>query len=219
LAQSKAVSLDLKIRGKKIGYVAGAGDSVADALEQMGYEVLPIKVEEISPEKLQGLDAVVIGVRAFNLHRDLLAKMPVLHRFVEEGGNLIEQYNREGMPATGPTPFELQIANLRITDENSAVRFLVPDHPVLNTPNKITVNDFLGWVQERGIYFPNRWGKEFTPILASNDPDEQSLEGGLLVAKHGKGYVVYTSLVWFRQLPAGVPGAYRLFANIVSLGK
>ena len=163
---------------------------------------------------------VVIGVRAFNVRNDLAAHLPALFAYVEAGGNVIVQYNRpDGLKTNNWLRTNLQISGQRVTDEQSPVTFFAPDHPALNTPNKITAADFDGWVQERGIYFPNQWDEHFTPIIACNDPGEAPLKGGILVAKHGHGYFVYTSLVWFRELPAGVPGAYRLFANLVSLGK
>ncbi len=146
--------------------------------------------------------------------------MPALFAFVESGGNLIVQYNRpEGLKSDRFAPYDLGLSSQRVTDEQSPVTFLLPDHPALNTPNKITRADFEGWVQERGIYFPVEWDKHFKPILAFKDPNEPPLEGGILIAPHGHGNVIYTSLAWFRELPAGVPGAYRLFANLVSLGK
>lgn len=220
LATCKAVSLDINTKGQKVGYISGAGDSVAEAIAEMGYAVTFLSEEELTEDKLRELDAVVIGVRALNVRKELVERMPVLFKYVEQGGNVIVQYNRpDNIPQDKLAPYSLHISSNRITDENSAVRFLAPDHPVLNTPNKITADDFTGWVQERGIYFPDQWDKAFTPILAASDPNESPLEGGLLVAKHGKGHFVYTGLVWFRQLPAGVPGAYRLFANLLSLGK
>jgi hypothetical protein len=207
------------IRGHVVGYLPGAGDSVADCLKQMGYEVKTLKADDLTENGLRGLDAVVIGIRAFNVRNDLPSHLPALFAFVEAGGNLIVQYNRPGGATAKMTPYNLQISNDRVTDEQSPVTFLAPDHPALNTPNKITAADFEGWVQERGIYFPNQWDDHFTPLVALNDPGEAPLKGGILVAKSGRGYVVYTSLDWFRELPAGVPGAYRLFANLLSLGK
>ncbi|MDB6054342.1 MAG: LmbE family protein, partial [Verrucomicrobiales bacterium] len=130
----------------------------------------------------------------------------------------IMQYNRQGAQ-TPIAPYDLKISGDRVTDELAAVTFLAPDHPVLNKPNKISMVDFEGWVQERGVYFPNQWDEHFVPILSCADQGEAQLKGGLLVAQYGKGYFVYTGLTWFRQLPAGVPGAYRLFANMLSLGK
>jgi hypothetical protein len=146
--------------------------------------------------------------------------MPALFAYVEAGGNVIEQYNRpDGLKTNQFAPFDLRLSGDRVTDEQATIVFLAPDHPALNTPNKITSADFDGWVQERGIYFPSEWDNHWTPILACNDPGEGPKKGSLLIAQHGKGYFVYTGLVFFRQLPAGVPGAYRLFSNLVSLGK
>jgi hypothetical protein len=220
IASMKAVALDLSIRGQKVGYLPGAGDSVADDLKQMAYAVTTLTDTDLTPEKLHDFDAVVIGVRAFNVRTNLAAHLPGLFAYVEQGGTVVAQYNRPDNSRTFQTaPYDLRLSQERVTDENAAVTFLAPDHPALNTPNKITQADFEGWVQERGIYFPNQWDEHFTPILACNDPGEAPLKGGLLVARYGRGYFVYTGLDFFRQLPAGVPGAYRLFANLVSLGK
>jgi LmbE family N-acetylglucosaminyl deacetylase len=221
VASLKAVSLDLAISGRKVGYLPGAGDTVAEAIKEMGYEVTLLGGDDLTTNRLKDFDAVVIGVRAFNVRTDLVARLPALFVYVAAGGNLIEQYNRPGNDLkTDPlAPYSLRLSGDRVTDETAAVTFLSPDHPVLNTPNKITSADFDGWIQERGIYFPNQWDEHFTPILACNDPGESPLKGGLLVAQYGKGYFVYTGLVFFRELPAGVPGAYRLFANLISLGK
>jgi hypothetical protein len=217
VARLKAVGLDLAIRGHAVGYLPGAGDSVADALTQMGYTVTLLAQSDLQPERLKRFDAVVVGIRAFDTHRDLIGKVPELFAYAEAGGTVIMQYNRvDGLTAA---PLSLSISQSRVTDENAPVTFLVPEHPVLNTPNRITSADFKGWVQERGIYFPSRWDDRYTAVLACGDPGETPLKSGLLVAPYGKGWFVYTSLVWFRQLPEGVPGAYRLFANLVSLGK
>ena len=219
-AETKAVSLNLAIRGRQVGYLAGAGDGVADSLKQMGYQVTQLSGADLNQERLQSFDAVVIGIRAFNVRTDLADRMPALFAYVEAGGNVIVQYNRpEGLKINKIAPFNLQLSGERVTDETAPVTFLAPDHPTLNTPNKITAADFEGWVQERGVYFPNEWDEHFVPILACNDAGESPKSGGLLVAHSGKGYFVYTGLAWFRQLPEGVPGAYRLFANLVSLGK
>ena len=219
-ASLKAISLNLAIRGHTVGYLPGAGDSVADSLKQMGYTVTTLTDADLTPERLHGLDAVVIGVRAFNVRHDLATNLPGLFAYVEAGGTVVAQYNRpENSRTLKLAPYDLRLSGDRVTDETAPVTFLAPNHPVLNTPNKITNADFAGWVQERGIYFPNQWDEHFTPILACGDPGEAPLKGGLLVAQYGKGYFVYTGLVFFRQLPAGVPGAYRLFANLVSLGK
>jgi hypothetical protein len=219
-ARLKAVALELATRGRNVGYVPGAGDSVAKSLEEMGYNVTTLTGGDLTPERLRGLDAVVVGVRALNVRDDLDGRLPALFAFVESGGTVVMQYNRPERLRNGTfAPYPLQLSQARVTDENAAVTFLAPEHPALTTPNKITAADFEGWVQERGIYYPDRWDDHFTPILASSDPDEAPLKGGLLVAKHGRGHFVYTGLVFFRQLPEGVPGAYRLFANLVSLGK
>ena len=219
-ASLKAVSLDLAIRGRRVGYLPGAGDDVAGCLEQMGYAVTQLTGADLTAEKLSPLDAVVIGIRAFNIRTDLAEHLPALFAYVEAGGNVIAQYNLSaGLSANWLAPFHLRISRDRITDETAPVAFLAPDHPSLTTPNRITEADFDGWVQERGLYFPDQWDERFTAILASGDPGETPLRGGLLVARHGKGHFVYTALAWFRQLPEGVPGAYRLFANLVSLGK
>ena len=220
-ARVKAVSLDLAIRGKKVGYIPGAGDSVAEATKEMGCDVTMLGGDDLTANRLKDFDAVVIGVRAFNVRTDLVSHLPALFDFVSNGGNLIEQYNRPGRDLkTGQlAPYSLRLSSDRVTDETAAMTFLAPDHSALNTPNKITSADFDGWIQERGIYYPDQWDDHWTPILACSDPGEAPLKGGLLVAQYGKGWFVYTGLVFFRELPAGVPGAYRLFANLVSLGK
>jgi len=174
----------------------------------------------LTPERLRDFDAVVIGVRAFNVRTNLAGHLPGLFAYVEAGGTVVAQYNRpENSRTLKIAPYDLHVSGDRVTDETAAMTFLAPEHPVLNTPNKITEADFADWVQERGIYFPDEWDGHFAPILACHDPGEEPLKGSLLVAKYGRGYFVYTGLVFFRQLPAGVPGAYRLFANLVSLGK
>ncbi len=223
-ATARLVSIAAKTESRLVGYLPGAGDSVAEAIEQLGCSVRPLTGADLTPEKLAGLDAVVIGVRAFNERDDLEHNLPGLFAWVEQGGTVIAQYNRPGgsLAPLGPYPLSLQgsAPAHRVTDETAPVTFLAPDDPVLNTPNKITAADFDGWVQERGAYFPGQWDEaHYTAVLAMSDPGETQPPGALLVAKHGKGHYVYTSLSFFRQLPAGVPGAYRLFANLLSLGK
>ena len=219
-ARFKAVSFDLAVRAKRIGYVPGAGDSVADALKEIGCNVTLLTGSDLTTNRLKDFDAVVIGIRAFNVRTDLVSHLPDLFAFVENGGTVIEQYNRPNDLKTEKfAPYDMKLSGDRVTDENAAMTFLATNHPALNTPNKITAADFDGWVQERGIYFPNQWDEHFTPILACADAGESPKNGALLIAKYGKGYFVYTGLVFFRELPAGVPGAYRLFANLISLGK
>ena len=219
-ARARAVALDLQIRGRHVGYLPGAGDDVPAALEQMGYEVTPLTGADLTAERLGRVDAVVIGIRAFNVRKDLSEHLPALFAWVEAGGTVVAQYNTlDGLHEGWLAPLQLHLSRDRVTDEQAPVAILVPEHPVLTTPNRIAEADFDGWVQERGLYFPDKWDERFSAILASGDPGETALQGGLLVARYGKGYFVYTSLAWFRQLPKGVPGAYRLFANLVSLGK
>ncbi|MEJ8801418.1 PIG-L family deacetylase [Pontibacter sp. H249] len=219
-ATAKIVKLDLKKKGQKVAYVMGAGDDVPLSLQQIGYDVTMLKDENMRLDYLQQFDAIILGVRAYNTVDRLKHHQATLLEYVKNGGNLIVQYNTNHslvMPNVGP--YQLKLSRDRVTVEEAEVRFLEPNHPVLNTPNKITQKDFEGWVQERGLYFPNEWSKEYTAILSSNDPGEPARNGGLLVAKYGKGHYIYTGYSWFRELPAGVPGAYRLFANLISLGK
>lgn len=224
-ARARLASFPLVTVGTQVGYLPGAGDSVAESLAQMGYSVRLLTAADLTPEKLSGLDAVVIGVRAFNERADLKAALPGLFAWVETGGTVIAQYNRPNDLAAEPLgPYALSIQgsapDLRVTDERSPVAFLAADHPALNRPNKITPADFDGWVQERGAYFPSSWDKShYTELLAMNDPGEKPLTSSVLIAKHGRGFYVYTGLGFFRQLPAGVPGAYRLLANLIALGK
>jgi hypothetical protein len=216
------LSLELAIRGHKVGYIPGAGDEVAGAVARMGYEVTQLTGADLTPEKLQGLDAVVVGIRAFNVRTDLAPHLSGLFDFATNGGNVIVLYNRpqqRGPSVMQLAPYSLAVSGERVTDETAEMTLLVPDHPVFNTPNKIVPADFDGWVQERGAYFASQWDPRFTPLLACHDAGEAPLQGSLLVAQCGKGWFVYTALSWFRQLPDGVPGAYRLFANLVSLGK
>lgn len=216
----RAVSLDLATRGKAVGYLPGAGDSLAENLQQMGYAVKMLDDASLTAKDLEGLDAVVLGVRAFNVRVNIGKAMPALMSYVENGGTMIVQYNRpDQMKSEKIAPFDLKISKDRVTDENAAITFLAPDSPILNTPNKLTSADFDNWVQERGLYFPDRFGPEFQPILSCADAGEAPSKGVLLVAPYGKGHYIYTGLSFFRQLPAGVPGAYRLFANMVSLGR
>lgn len=219
-ARIHAVSLDVATRAKKIGYIPGAGDRVADALKEMGCEVTVLDGASLTPDRLKTFDAVVIGIRAFNVRTDLAPHLPDLFAYVENGGTVVAQYNRPNDLKTDRlAPYALRLSGDRVTDETAAPTFLEPRHPALNSPNKITTADFDGWIQERGIYFPREWDARFTPLLAFNDPGESPMKGSLLVAPFGRGWFVYTGLAFFRELPAGVPGAYRLLANLVSLGK
>jgi len=215
-------NVDAKIYNKKIGYIVGAGDKVPDALEQIGYEVTLLTDKELSRNSLQQFDAIISGVRAYNTNEWLNKYYDKLMKYVSDGGNYIVQYNTNNFISNVKNkigPYDFAIGRTRITDENAPVNFLNPEHPVLNFPNKITPDDFKGWVQERSIYHASSWDKKFETILSMNDPGEIPDQGSLIIAKHGKGYFTYTGLVFFRELPAGVAGAYRLLANIIALNK
>jgi hypothetical protein len=218
-AEVKVVRADIRKKGERIGYIAGAGDDVPESLQQIGYTVKMLSEADITAKNLAQFSAVVLGIRAYNTDDRISTWLPELFAYVKGGGVTIAQYNTTADLKTKEMgPYPLEISRDRVTDENAEVRILAPHHPLMITPNKITSKDFEGWVQERGLYFPNKWDPAWTPILSCNDPKEKPLDGGLLVAKSGKGFFIYTSYSWFRQLPAGVPGAYRLFSNMVSLG-
>ena len=214
---------DLKIVGKKVGYIVGAGDKVPEDLEQMGYEVTLLGDKELARNNLHQFDAIITGVRAYNTDVWLNNYYDKLIKYVNEGGNLIVQYNTINFVSSVPTkigPYNFDIARTRVTDENAEVKFLKPDHSVLHFPNEITQNDFKGWVQERSIYHATNFDKNnFETIFSMHDPGENDDDGSLIIAKYGKGTFVYTGLVFFRELPAGVPGAYRLIANLIALNK
>jgi LmbE family N-acetylglucosaminyl deacetylase len=220
---AKILNLDLKTAGRKVGYIDGAGDKVAYALEQMGYEVSILKEKDLFTANLTQFDAVITGIRAYNVHDFLKTKYDVLMEYVKNGGNLIVQYNTNNnlsaLKGGGISPYPFNITRNRVTDETAKVNFLLPNHPVLNYPNKITEKDFEGWIQERGIYFADQMDAAFQSPLSMADPNEQDQKGSLIIADYGKGKFVYTGLVFFRELPAGVPGAYRLMANIIALNK
>jgi hypothetical protein len=220
-ASAPVAKLDLKIAGKNIGYLPGAGDAIPEALANIGFTVTELNKDMIATGDLGQFDAIVVGIRAYNTDVDMPNIQPRFMEYVEGGGTLVIQYNTSRglqLPMTEIGPYPMQLSSDRTTVEEAEVRILAPDHPVLNYPNKITSKDFDGWVQERGLYFPNNWDERYTPILSSNDPGEEAHDGGMLVAEYGEGHYVYTGYSFFRELPAGVPGAYRLFANLVGLG-
>ena len=219
-ADAKAIHLKIKTKNEKIAYIMGAGDEVPKSLTQMGYEVDILKPEEISTEKLENYDVAMTGIRAYNVVNALAFKQNILLDFVKNGKTMIVQYNTtDDLVTKDMSPFPLKISRDRVTEENAEVRFLNPKHPVLNYPNKITADDFKNWKQEQGLYYPNEWDASFTPILSANDKGETPKNGALLIAKYGKGNYVYTGLSFFRELPEGVSGAFRLLANIIAIGK
>ncbi|WP_342328816.1 PIG-L family deacetylase [Pedobacter sp. FW305-3-2-15-E-R2A2] len=208
---------DLKIAGKRIGFIAGAGDLVPESLKQIGFEVQLLSEQQVIHGDLSAFDAIVTGVRLYNINEQLNAMQPKLMKYVENGGVLLVQYNVNSplkRNDIGPYPFSL--SRDRVTEEDAAVTLLAPNHPVLNYPNKISLKDFEGWVQERGLYFAGDIDPKYTSILEMHDTGESAKNGSLIVADYGKGRFVYTSLAFFRQLPAGVPGAFRLFVNLIS---
>lgn len=221
-ATSTLVNLNIKTTGKNLGYIPGAGDKVAEALQSLGYNVTILTQENIQPEVLKKLDAVITGIRAYNTHLYLTAKYDLLMNYVQNGGNLIVQYNTNN--GVGPLrakigPYNFNISRTRVTEEDAAVTFALPDHAIFNYPNKITADDFKGWVQERSVYEADQLDSSFVTPIQMNDKNEKQGNGSLIIAKYGKGNFVYTGLSFFRQLPAGVPGAYRLLANIIALPK
>lgn len=219
-AVAKAIRLKIKTKNEKIAYIMGAGDEIPKSLQQMGYEVEILKPEAISAEKLSPFDVVITGIRAYNVVNALAYKQKTLLDFVKNGKTMIVQYNTlDDLVSKEMAPFPLKISRDRVTEEDAEVRFLAPNHPVLNYPNKITVDDFKGWKQEQGLYYPSEWDNAFTPILSANDTGEKPKDGALLIAKYGKGNYIYTGLSFFRELPEGVSGAFRLMANMIAIGK
>ena len=217
---ARLVKVDLQKEGEAIGYIMGAGDEIPQALEQIGYRVTLLEASEVRADDLKQFDAVMVGIRAYNTNDWLRYRNDELLKYVKGGGTLLVQYNTNSRLVTDSfAPYPLTLSRERVTDETAAVRFLQPDSPVLSSPNRITAQDFEGWVQERGLYFPEKWDEHYQPLLSLNDPGEDPLEGSLLVAPYGEGYYIYTGLSFFRELPAGVPGAYRLITNLLSVGK
>ena len=220
-ARIRVARAEVKLLAKRIGYVMGAGDNVPEALEQLGASVTLLSPDELASGDLARFDAIVTGVRALNTRPDLLAAREQLLAYMEQGGTLVVQYNTASRRGGGDAlaPYPMTPSRNRVSREEAAVTFPRPDHPLLNAPNRITRRDFDGWVQERGLYFMSEWDESYEPILQCNDPGEPPRLGGLLYAPYGQGVYIYTGYSWFRQLPAGVPGAYRIFANLLSAAK
>jgi LmbE family N-acetylglucosaminyl deacetylase len=226
-ASVAVASTDVRTLARAVGYVMGAGDEVPEALRQLGCEVTLLEDKDLAAGDLARFDAVVTGVRAFNTRPGLRANVQRLFDFVAGGGTLLVQYNVvEGGPMGGDNraldrigPYPIRLGRQRVAVEQAPVAYVDAAHPLLHRPNEITARDFEGWIQERGLYFASEWDARYQPLFEMNDPGEQPSRGSTLVARHGKGAYVFTSLSWFRELPAGVPGAYRLFANLLSAGK
>lgn len=215
-ATARLVRTDIRREGARVGYVAGSGDAIPAALRQLGYEVTPLTDDDLEETDLSRFDAIVTGVRAYNTRDRLAAEQPRLLEWVAAGGTLVVQYNTTGEGGAVQGPFPFTISRERVADETAPVRVLAPGHPLLTRPNAIGPADFEGWVQERGLYFASPADARYERVLACRDGDEPERDGGLLYARHGKGVFVYCAYAMFRQLPAGVPGAWRLFANLVS---
>ncbi|HEX6626053.1 MAG TPA: PIG-L family deacetylase [Pyrinomonadaceae bacterium] len=225
VAAARLVRVELARRGARVGYVMGAGDEVPEALRQVGYDVTLLSDEDLDAADFSRFDAVVTGVRAYNTRATLRKQQQLLLEYVERGGTLVVQYNTPERALEGFAfgPYPLRLSSERVSVEDAPVTLLAARdelrNELLDAPNKITSSDFDGWVQERGLSFPSEWDARYGTLFESHDPGESAKPGGTLVARHGKGTYVYTSYSWFRQLPAGVPGAYRVFVNLISAGK
>jgi hypothetical protein len=215
-ATTRFTRADVRVLAKTVGYIPGAGDDVPAALKQMGCDVKIVTPDELAAGTLDRYDAIVTGVRAFNVRSDLRANIGRLNDYVRNGGSLVVQYNTTDDILGQLGPYPLKLGRGRVAVEEAPVRVLQPDSPVLRGPNAISARDFAGWVQERGLYFPSEWDGRLQTVISSNDPGEKELPGGILYGKYGDGAYIYTSYSWFRQLPAGVPGAFRIFANLLS---
>ena len=219
-AKAKLVRLNVTTKGKSIGYIKGAGDEVPTALKQLGYTVTILDENSLKNTDLSKYDAIVAGIRTYNTNKFMPNVYDKLMEYVINGGNYVVQYNtNRGLEKEKIGPYPFKLSRDRVTVEEAKTTFLAPEHPIMNTPNKITATDFDEWIQERGLYFPNKWDDNYTPILGWSDPNEEMTKGSLLVADYGKGSFIYTGISFFRELPAGIPGAFILFANIVSYGR
>ncbi|MBL8213477.1 MAG: hypothetical protein JNK87_22355, partial [Bryobacterales bacterium] len=227
-ADAKLIRIPVKVLSQNVGYIMGAGDEVPASLRQLGVRVSLLSDEDLASADLAKFDAIVTGVRAFNTRAALRANFSRLLAFMENGGTLVVQYNvAGGVPGRGTTedvlarigPYPIKVSGERVTVEDAPMQ--VPDwnHPVMKSPNQLAPQDFEGWIQERGLYFAKTWDAQYVSLFASHDPNEEWLPGGMLFTRYGKGAYAFTGYSWFRQLPAGVPGAYRIFANLLSAGK
>jgi hypothetical protein len=217
-ASSHLVNLNITVIPGTIGYIMGAGDEIPEALTQLGYQVDLLTDQDLEQKDLSIYDAIICGIRAYNTRRALVHLQKRLNNYVEQGGTWIVQYNTRLGSAVGQIgPYAFSTTGRdRISEENAPIQILEPGHQLFNYPNKITQADFKNWVQERGLYFADSWDDNLHPLLAGHDQGESSKSGGLLIGRYGKGVFIYSAYAWFRQLPAGVPGAYRLFVNMIS---
>lgn len=217
--EAKIQNLDLKIPSVRIAYITGSGDEIPSSLRAIGLKVEELDIKNWNPSLLKNYDVLILGIRAFNVNPEMGVITKDIWKFVENGGLVINQYNtNRGLLTNEIAPFPLKLGSNRISEEDAKLKMLVPNHPVFNIPNKITDKDFENWVQERGLYFADKYDEKLIPLLEGNDVGESPQKGMLLVGKYGKGTYVYTGLSFFRELPAGVPGAYKLFMNILGLG-
>ena len=217
----RASVVDVKVpQDLKVGYIMGAGDDIPTVLRQVGLDVTLLTPDDVEHGNLSRFGTIVLGIRAYDTRDDVKKNNQRLLDYVSNGGTLLVQYNTSpgDFNAGHYTPYPAQLSRERVTVEEAPVTILDPHSVVLHYPNQITLHDFDGWVQERGLYFMDQWDPHYTPLLASNDPEQQPQKGGLLVAQYGKGYYIYTGYAFFRQLPFGVPGAIRLYVNLLSVG-
>jgi LmbE family N-acetylglucosaminyl deacetylase len=222
-ANTKIVPININTQKATVGYIDGAGDKLPEALTELGYQVVLLKESDINKQTLAGLDAIVVGIRAYNMYEWITEKNDLINEYIQQGGNYIVQYlksNQVGINKVKVGPYAFSVnGSRRVTQENVPVDFVLPNHPVLNTPNKISADDFANWVQERSTYQAENIDPHFEMPLSMHDANEPASNGSLLIAPYGKGNMVYASITLFRQLPAGNPGAYKLLANLVELPK
>jgi len=219
-AKARVVKMELKKSVQNVGYIIGSGDEVAQNLTQIGFNVTSFKAEELPTTNLSQFETIIVGIRAYNTEESMKNGNTILNEYVKNGGNVIVQYNtNRGLKSDKIGPYPFRISRKRVTKEEAEPTFLKPEHPILNQPNKLSKGDFVGWVQERGLYFADEWDENYETIISWNDPGEEPQEGSVLVADYGSGHFIYTGISFFRELPAGVPGAYRLLTNMISYGK
>jgi len=220
LSKAKLIRLDdVQKIINTIGYIKGSGDKIPYYLKELGFDVIYLKDEDLTTRNLSGYDVIIAGIRAYNTNKRMNIYQDKLMDYVYNGGTYIVQYNTLGKKYAEPGPYEFKISRDRVTEENAKVKLLNPSHSLLNFPNRISEKDFEGWIQERGLYFPDEWDDNYESILEMNDQGELPKQGSVLYTEYGKGVFIYTGLSFFRELPAGVAGAYKLFMNMISAGK